>query len=334
MGFLKRSLLLVLLLSPLIRPIFGDDVFQAAERLYQEGELARAELLYARVKPIDSQYPQALVRLGMIYYTTGRPAQAEESLRNSLKYKESAIVYSFLAGAQFNQKKFVEARDSALNALRIDTRCAQAYTTLGMIYTATNDWPTAQAAYQQALRVNPEDANTWFLLGRAYLFRDDFTDAQQAFEKSLRLDARQLRTYENLARTLDLMNEPSRAEEIFREGTRVSRQRKHPDAAIFLAYGAFLSKLDRPPESLAQFREAVRLAPQDAEARYELANQLFRMKQWQEAAQEGEIALRLGRSEYRVHYLLARAYTAIGESAQASQHAQEAAALADQGRDK
>jgi len=327
--FLKPSLLSVALLPAFIRPILGDDPFGAAEQRYREGELAQAEQLYSRVRPGDSQYPQALFRLGMIYSVTGRPALAEESLRNSLKYRESAVVYAFLAGAQFNRKKFTEARESALRALQIDPRCAQAYTALGMIYTATNDWPAAQASYWQALQISPGDANAWFLLGRAYLFRDDFAKAREAFEKSLRLDARQVRTYENLARTLDLMNEPARAEKMFREGIRANQQRKHPEAAILVAYGAFLSKLDRAPESLAQFQEATRITPQDAEAYYELANQLCRMKRWQEAATVGETALRMGGSEYRVHYLLARAYTAMGESEQASKHAQEAAALTD-----
>jgi tetratricopeptide (TPR) repeat protein len=334
MRFLKRALLLVALLPAFIRPILSDDVFEAAERRYREGELALAEQLYSRVKPGESQYPQALFRLGMIYSATGRPALAEESLRNSLKYRESAVVYSFLAGAQFNQKKFTEARESALRALQIDPRCAKAYTALGMIYTATNDWPAAQASYRQALQIRPEDANAWFLLGRACLHRDEFAKAREAFEKSLHLDAHQVRTYENLARTLDLMNEPAGAEKVFREGIRVNQQRKHPDAAILLAYGTFLSKLDRAPESLAQFREATRIAPKDAGAYYELANQLCRVKRWQEAAKVGETALSMGGSEYRVHYLLARAYTAMGESEQASKHAQEAAGLADQSRNR
>ncbi|MGH9343278.1 MAG: tetratricopeptide repeat protein [Terriglobia bacterium] len=330
----KYILLSFLLLIPLARPIFGKSIFQQAQSLYKSGELTKAEQLYLRVRANDSHYPEALVRLGIIYYTTGRLSQAEQAFSKSLKYKESPVVYAYLAGVQFNQRKFVEAHNSALSALRIDPRCAQAYTALGMIYAATNDWPLARSAYQQSLRINPKDANTWYLLGTACFRRDDFTSAKRDFERALSLDPRQLRIYEDLARTLELLNKPSQTEAIFREAIRLNRQEKFPNSSILEAYGAFLSRQGRPAESLAQFREAVRLAPKDAKAHYEVANQLLRMRQWQEAAREGETALSRGESDYRVHYLLAQAYTALGQSAKAARQAQTAAALAEDARNK
>lgn len=327
MGQLKYILLSVLLVGSLGRQVFGEDVFQEAERLYEQEDLARAEQLYARVQPDDSRYPQALLRLGTIYYATGRPALAERALTQCLRRKESAEAYRLLAGAQFNQKKFPQAYESARNALRLDPHYAKAYTTLGMIYTATNDWPDAKASYEQALRLNPRDADTWFMLGRANFIRDDFARAREAFETALRLDPQQVRAYENLGLTLDLLNDPAAAEKSFQEGARVNRLRKHPDPRLHISYGTFLSKANRADESLTQFREAVRVTPEDPAALFELANQLARMKRWEEAAQEGEAAARADSRNPRVHFLLARAYTALGKPDLAAQHAREAARL-------
>jgi len=308
---------------------FPEDGFETAERLYREGEFAQAEQLYSRIESSHPNYPQALLRLGTIYYATGRPALAERSFQGHLRFHQSPEVYCLLAGAQFNQKKFTQAYESAKQAIRLDRKYAKAYTALGMVYTAIDDWPDARASFQEALRLNPQDSDTWFMMGRAYFLRNDFPKAKDAFENALRLDPHQVRTYENLALTLDVMNKSSAAERVYLQGIGVSRLQKHPDARVYVAYAVFLSKQNRAPESLAQFREAVRVTPRDADARYELANQLFRMKQWAEAAQEGEMALRETGSVYRIHYLLARIYTAMGQTEVASKHAQEAARLAD-----
>lgn len=316
----------IVLSGTLLRARPADD-FQAAERLFRQGEFTQAEALFSKILPGQPSYPLALLRLGTIYYATGRPALAERALTECLRRKESAEAYRLLAGAQFNQKKFPQAYESARNALRLDPHYAKAYTTLGMIYTATNDWPDAKASYEQALRLNPRDVDTWFMLGRANFFRDDFARAREAYETALRLDPQQVRIYENLGLTLDLLNDPAAAEKSFQEGARVNQLRKYPDPRLYISYGTFLSKANRADESLMQFRQAVRVAPQDPDALFELANQLARMKRWEEAAQEGELAAHADSRDPRVHFLLARVYTALGKPDLAAQHAREAARL-------
>jgi tetratricopeptide (TPR) repeat protein len=315
--------------AALLRGLPADD-FETAEQLFRRGEFTQAEALFSKIQPGEPTYPQALLRLGTIYYATGRPAMAERTLTECLRLKESAEAFCLLAGVQFNLKEFVQAHDSARRALRLDPKYAKAYTALGMIYTATNDWPDAQVSYQQALRLNSRDADTWFMLGRANFFRDDFARAREAFETALRLDPQQVRIYENLGRTLDFLNDPAAAEKAFREGAQVNQLRKYPDPRLYVSYGTFLSKSNRAAESLAQFHEAVRVAPHDADALYELANHLARMKRWEEAAQEGERALGANNTNPRAHFLLARICTALGKPEAAAEHARAAARLSDE----
>ncbi len=324
----QRALLLVLcswmiLMAGLAGASPGDD-FKAAEESYRRGDFVQAERLFSEIAAGDRDYPAAQLRLGMIFYATGRPGLAEKAFLEFLRQKESAEVCTLLAGAQFNQKKFPAAYDSAKRALRLDPKYAKAYTALGMIYTATNDWPDAKAAYDQALRLNPRDADTWFMLGRARYFRNEFADARAAFETVIELDPQQVRAYENLALTLDLLNDPAAAEKTFREGARVNQLRKHPEVRLYISYGTFLSKSGRAVDSLEQFREAVRVGPQDSDARFELANQLARMQRWEEAAQEGELAARVDPTNPRVHFLLARVYTALGKPDLAADQARAA----------
>ena len=67
-----------------------------------------------------------------------------------------------------------------------------------------------------------------------------------------------------------------------------------------------------------------RFAPQDPEAHYELAKVLFQMKRYSEAARAADRAVTLDRSDYRIHYLLARISTALGDNGKAEQHVRNA----------
>jgi superkiller protein 3 len=325
------SLLIVLLtlLAPAAQAQLSDDDFANAEKNYQEGRLAVAETLYARIAPGQPDYPQAQLRLGTLFYSTGRPVEAERCFREHLRFQESAEAYALLAGAQFNQEKFAAALESAKKALALDPKSAKAYTALGMVYTAYKDWAHADAAFREALRLDQKDSSIWFLQGRSYFFRNEFEKAKGAFETALHLSPQSVRTLENLALTLDLLSQPAAAENMFLRGVEANRRGPRPEARVHIAYAAFLFKLGRLEESEAQLRQAVKLEPQNPEARYELARVLFRRKQWPEAASQAEAALRANQPDYRVHFLLSRIYTALGDQQAASFHAQRAAVIAD-----
>jgi tetratricopeptide (TPR) repeat protein len=147
------ALLLLAFLSPASQGQLYDDAFVTAEQYYREGKAAEAEALYARIGPGHPDYPQAQLRLGTIFYSTGRPVLAEHCLREALRFHESAETYCLLAGAQFNQEKFDEAYTSARKALQLDDKYAKAHTALAMVYTARKDWP--HAARGSSLRCYP-----------------------------------------------------------------------------------------------------------------------------------------------------------------------------------
>ena len=116
----------IVLTGTLLRAWLGDD-FETAERLFRQTECGRAEALFSKISPGELSYPLALLRLGTIYYATGRPVLAERALTECPRSKPSAEAYRVLAGAQFNQKKFPQAY-SARSALRLDPHYAEAYT--------------------------------------------------------------------------------------------------------------------------------------------------------------------------------------------------------------
>jgi tetratricopeptide (TPR) repeat protein len=318
-----------LLFSTLVLASQRDSNFAAAEKLYAEGKLSEAEALYQTIGSKDQNFPQALRRLGAVYYMTGRPALAEEEFARYANIEASAEAYTVLAGVQFDLKKFAPAIDSAEHALRLDPSYYKAFTALGMIDAALGNWPGAEKAYHEALRLNGRDSDTWFLMGRGYLLRNDFEKAQEAFEQSLKFSPQQVRNYTNLALALEAMSEDDAAEKVLQQGTKVGEALERPDVTAAIDYGIFLLKHERDAESVDVLRQAIKASPQDAEAHYQLARCLLRMKHFEEAAAEGEAALRISGPEYKVHYLLSRIYTALGDTQSAARHAEQAAHLAD-----
>ena len=91
----------------------------------------------------------------------------------------------------------------------------------------------------------------------------------------------------------------------------------------YLAYGAFLFRQNRAAESLPLLQQALTLAPDDVDVRFELARVLYHQNSLAEAARVLEPAL--SSNECRVHNLLIRIYSARGESgaADAQVHALE-----------
>ncbi len=319
--------LLFLISSPLAAG--PRDFFQRAEKFYAAGKIREAEALYERVAAVNPDYRQALVRLGTIAYATARPALAAERFRAALRLRESADVFALLAGAQFNQEEFDEAYKSARRAIELDPRQTRAYTALGMIYTALKNWRDADAAYAEALRLDPEDSTAWYLQGRSYFLRNEFTKARAAFEAALKLNPQSMRVYENLALTFELLGNLEAAQAVFENGIRENHQRAGPEAAIHIGYGEFLFRQNRLEGSRAQLEEAVRLEPGNSEAHYALSKTLYGLHDLRKAAEEGEASLRTGKPDYRVHFLLSRIYTALGDEASASRHAAQAARLGD-----
>lgn len=148
MRFAVTISLFLLLALPIVPAVLPQDVFERAEECYRVGKTAEAEALYSRVASSHPNYRQTLVRLGTIYYATGRPALAEERFRAALQLRESPEVPTLLAGALFNQEKYDEAYKSVTRALSLDPRHVKAYPAL--VVTLLYRAPLAASSFRRA----------------------------------------------------------------------------------------------------------------------------------------------------------------------------------------
>jgi tetratricopeptide (TPR) repeat protein len=221
-------------------------------------------------------------------YRSLHAADAVRLFREYLSlYPDRADVRVYLGAALLNLDQFQAALDEANRAIALNARYAKGYMLAGRVCSALEQWDAAQRFFETAQRLDPRDLDAWYFSGRAFYAANRFEPAVTAFERALREGAQQSRVYENLGLAQDALGQYDAAEKSFRKAVDLAGGASRP----YLAYGAFLFRQRRAPESSALLRQALSLAPSDAGIRFELARVL-----------------------YHENSLLARIYSARGET--------------------
>jgi len=227
------------------------------------------------------------------------------------QYPDRADVRVYLGGALLNLNQMQDAFDEAERAITLDGRYAKGYILAGRVCAAREQWDPAQEFFTKAQNLDPRDIDARYFSGRAYYDANRFERSIEAFELALRLDAEQARIYENLGLAQDALGKFGAAEKSLRKAVELARGAWRP----YLAYGAFLYRQGRAAEGLPVLRQALAIAPGPVDTRFELARLLYHQDNLAEAAKTLEPAL--PSNEFRVHNLMARIYSALGETGRA-----------------
>jgi tetratricopeptide (TPR) repeat protein len=242
-------------------------------------------------------------------YRSLHAAEAVSLYRQYLaRYPDRADVRVYLGGALLNLDQLQAALDEANHAIALDARYAKGHILAGRVCAAREQWDAAQRFFETAQRLDQRDLDAWYFSGRAFYDANRFERAIGAFDQALRAGAEQSRVYENLGLAQDALGRFGAAEKSLRRAVDLSGGAWRP----YLAYGAFLFRQSRTRESLPVLRQALSLAPAEAGVRFELARVLYHEDSLVEATRILEPAL--PSNECRVHNLLARIYSARGES--------------------
>ena len=267
-------------------------------------------LLFCSLAVGFAQSPQdRLLAEANAAYRSLHAAEAVRLYREYLSlYPDRADVRVYLGGALLNLDQLQAALDEANRAIALAPRYAKGYILAGRVYSAREQWDAAQRLFETAQHLDPRDLDAWYFSGRAYYVANRFEPAIAAFERALREGAEQSRVYENLGLAQDALAQFDAAEKSLHKAVDLASGTWRP----YLAYGAFLFRQGRAAESTPLLRQALELAPADPGVRFELARVLYHENNLAEAARVLEPAL--PSNECRVHNLLARIYSARGES--------------------
>jgi Flp pilus assembly protein TadD len=129
----------------------------------------------------------------------------------------------------------------------------------------------AQAEFERAVGINPRSAEAHYMLGTVLKQRRDGA-AIEEFTRAIELNPTLAEAHLSLGQLLQQMGQPDRAKTALAEHARLMQRKADGQASTF-AVGVGREKLKQKDvhAAIAQFREAIRLAPDNPQAHYELA---------------------------------------------------------------
>jgi tetratricopeptide (TPR) repeat protein len=165
---------------------------------------------------------------------------------------------------------------------------------LGAVLWQTGGADEAMAMFREALKRRPEYAEAHYMLGTIYKQQNDTKQALIEFREAIRINAGYTEAYNSIAQILASTADAAGSAEAFAEAQRLNKIKADSQAAVF-AINAGLERIAGADlrGAIGHFREAVRLAPDNPQAHYQLALALRRSGARAEAQAEFDVARRL-----------------------------------------
>jgi tetratricopeptide (TPR) repeat protein len=289
----------------------------------QSKDLDEAVAALTRAIQIDPNDARAHSALGQLLVDKQDLAPALDHLRHAMALAPDNPEHAYNLGLALRLTGEVDAAESSFRtALRLNPTHALARRSLGLILRQKGDLPAAATELRQSLAQLPDDAVGYHLLGSVLLKQGDLSGAIEELRQAVRLDPTLSEARVNLAQALA---RSGKREEALQEQAEIHRLNERNAnigrALILLETAATKLAHDQRVEAIADLREATTLAPDFAEAQYQLGVA---------AGDENALrqALSLSPNDPRAHAALARMLAARGDRVAALQELRRAAELA------
>lgn len=232
---------------------------------------------------------------------------------------EAARAWSVLGIAQARLKRSEPAVAALRRAAEIAPGDEEHWLNLTRELMELNRFAEAIVETQKGIAANPKSYALQLRLGAAYLAAGRYSDSERIFRGLTAAGDPLPTSYVGLAQVL---MRTGRAAEAVAE-LDAAQKKLGPQFLLSYFRGLTLERANKPEESLAAYRDAVRLNPQNAEARLGVGKMELSLGQVSAAIDDLEAALRLSPGDPQATRLLSRAYQRAGNAAKAAEYAHE-----------
>jgi tetratricopeptide (TPR) repeat protein len=240
-------------------------------------------------------------------------AEFREALRLIPQYGYTRVYLGMASAARGDPERAIAEFNAAL---RLRPRFTVARVRLAMAYEQQGRFDGALAEYDRALRIDP-DAVTALVRSAAILERrGQWDDAVARYRRALAVDADQDETRIALGAALLAKARWAEARDIF-----ATFRTRHPDSYAARFYiGLTYARQGQDDRAWAEWRDAVRLNPEDPDLLVELGLLFARRGEWSAAVRWFDQALSLDSGRVSAHLNLASAAEQLGDVRRARAH--------------
>ena len=255
------------------------------------GDLQTAGVLFALIPDDDSGRPVAGFQLAKLLYNRAQVSEAKELLLQlAERGMVSADIEALLGNCFESERRPDLALQAYQRAITVDPSRVDHYEDLISLLLYLHKTNDAIALVNHALAIAPNDARPWVWKGNANVHTNAYKDAMASYTHAFKLDR-------------------SNADAITRFPN---------DARFYVACAEMLLassdslKLQTQAEGLLQ--KAVRLAPQSAEAHYQLGQLAMQQSRLKDAEAEFSLSLQSDPDRSKAHFALSSVYRRMGRT--------------------
>jgi tetratricopeptide (TPR) repeat protein len=212
-------------------------------------------------------------KYGLALDKADRLDEAAEHYRIALRLNPNEKeVHYHLGRLLAGQSQPNEARSELEEALRSDPRKSEYHSQYGYVLELLGEKDKASAEYAMAFRLAPRSGKVHYDYAMILFREGKFDQAIPEFETALKRNPNHPEAHYHLGRALYVKGDYEGAKVHYLETARLD-----PKAPVHSGLGAVYFRLGQTSEAIAEFKEALRLNPDDAEAaenlRFALATQ-------------------------------------------------------------
>jgi tetratricopeptide (TPR) repeat protein/predicted Ser/Thr protein kinase len=238
------------------------------------GERAKAVDEFRRVIALQPSSDEAYNHLGDLLVETGQVDEGLRRLNEAIRLRPGYWSNHYSLGvALFQLGRLAGALAAFRRVVELQPDNSWGYQMLGTTLLAQGDRRGAIEAFRESIRVGP-NAGAWSNLGTAYYAEGRFEEALAAYRECARLEPNAPLAHRNagdalarLDRRAEARDEYARAVDLAEAQLRVNPE----DASVRAELAVYLAKAGRPAEAWREAQRAVRLAPASADVAYQQA---------------------------------------------------------------
>lgn len=288
----------------------------------RQGMVAKAVPYLEKAQRINASAYDNGYDLALAYMVTGQIGDARAAVQQLLKLKETAELHNLLAQIEEKDGKFVTAANEFQAAVRLEPSESNLFDWGGELLLHRTLDPAVQV-FEQATQRFSKSPRLMVGLGMAYYARGNYDDAVKAFLKGADLDPTDARCYKFLSRAYD--SSPSQADDVIEHFRRYAAlQPNNGQAQYYYAMSLWKGKRAQDPNlDLKQIESLLARAlvadPKLAEAHLQLGNLNSDQGKFAEAIPEYRRALELNGDLADAHYRLGQALVRTGQKEKAQE---------------